>query len=110
MRALPRKSIGFSHIPPSCFAFCFSFFLCHRPVSGASRGLHLVPDSELTTMSYQEYNTSTKKSKLSTDMAKVSIIRRGGRKNRDGLGELLKDEKAGADIRQLQMGIQSDRG
>ncbi len=42
--------------------------------------MHLVPDSELATMSYQEYNKVLKKSKLSTDMAKVSMVRRVGQR------------------------------
>jgi predicted Zn-dependent protease len=42
--------------------------------------LHLVPDSELMTLSYQQYNQVLHKSRLSTDSQEVAMVRRvGGR-------------------------------
>jgi len=40
--------------------------------------LHLVPDSELMTLSYQEYNQVLHKSRLSTDTQEVATVRRVG--------------------------------
>ena len=49
------------------------------PVTGRKQ-LDLVPDSELLTMSYSEYSTVMKKSKLSTDQEKVDMVRRVGKR------------------------------
>jgi predicted Zn-dependent protease len=63
------------------------------------RGLHLVPDSELTSLSYQEYNKVLKTSKLSTDMTKVSMVRRVGQRIAVASEELLVETGRGTDIR-----------
>jgi len=42
--------------------------------------LHLLPESELTALSLQEYDQVLKKSKLSTDQKKVEMVRRVGSK------------------------------
>jgi predicted Zn-dependent protease len=68
------------------------------PVTGRS-GLHLVPDSELAIMSYQEYSQVLKKSKLSTDMSKVSMVRRVGQRIAVASEELLEETGRGEDIR-----------
>jgi len=63
------------------------------------RGLHLVPDSEMTAMSYQEYGKVLKNSKLSTDMAKVNMVRRVGQRIAAASEELLEETGRGGDIR-----------
>jgi predicted Zn-dependent protease len=47
------------------------------PITGR-RSLHLVPESELLTLSLQQYNEVLQKSKLSTDNQKVAMVRRVG--------------------------------
>ena len=47
------------------------------PITGR-RSLHLVPESELLTLSLQQYNEVIQKSKLSTDNRKVAMVRRVG--------------------------------
>jgi len=42
------------------------------------KGLHLVPETDLLSMSLQQYDDVLKKSKLSTDTAKVEMVRRVG--------------------------------
>jgi len=44
------------------------------------KSLHLVPESELLTMSLQQYSEVLKKSKLSTDQQKVQMVRKVGSK------------------------------
>jgi len=63
------------------------------------RGLHLVPDSELTSMSFQEYNNVLKGSKLSTDVTKVAMVRRVGQRIAAASEELLEESGRGSDIR-----------
>ena len=47
------------------------------PITGR-RSLHLVPESELLTLSLQQYNEVLQESKLSTDSQKVAMVRRVG--------------------------------
>jgi predicted Zn-dependent protease len=47
------------------------------PITGR-RSLHLVPESELLTLSLQQYNEVLQQSKLSTDNQKVAMVRRVG--------------------------------
>ncbi len=47
------------------------------PITGR-QSLHLVPESELLTLSLQQYNEVLQKSKLSTDTQKVAMVRRVG--------------------------------
>jgi predicted Zn-dependent protease len=44
------------------------------------RGLHLVPQTELLTLSLQQYDQVLKKSKLSTDLDKVQMVRSVGQR------------------------------
>jgi len=54
------------------FQGCAEVPITHR------KSLHLVPESELLTMSFQQYNEVLKKSKLSTDQQKVQMVRNVG--------------------------------
>jgi predicted Zn-dependent protease len=47
------------------------------PITGR-QSLHLVPESELLTLSLQQYNDVLQKSKLSTDKQQVAMVRRVG--------------------------------
>jgi predicted Zn-dependent protease len=99
MKAVPHapakyfRQLGFLLILSLFLLSCASVPVTER------RGLHLVPDSELTSMSYQEYNNVLKKSKLSTDMAKVSMVRRVGQRIATASEQLLVEKGHGDDIR-----------
>jgi predicted Zn-dependent protease len=99
MKAVPHAPV--KHFRQLAFLLILSFFLfsCASVPVTERRGLHLVPDSELTTMSYQEYNNVLKKSKLSTDMAKVSMVRRVGQRIATASEQLLVEKGHGDDIR-----------
>ncbi len=71
------------------------------PVTGR-RQLDLVPDSELVAMSYSEYATVMKKSKLSTDQEKVNMVRRVGKRIAGAAEEFLVQEGLGSEIRNYQ--------
>jgi predicted Zn-dependent protease len=56
----------------------FLLFACATvPVTGR-RSLNILPDSQLLSMSFDEYNKVLKKSKLSQDPAKVQMVKRVG--------------------------------
>jgi predicted Zn-dependent protease len=99
MKAVPHAPV--KRFRQLAFLLSLSFFLfsCVSVPVTERRGLHLVPDSELTTMSYQEYNNVLKKSKLSTDMARVSMVRRVGQRIATASEQLLFEKGHGDDIR-----------
>lgn len=86
-----------------CFALTLCLFFLIASCAAAPvterRGLHLVPESEITSMSFQEYSNVLKKSKLSTDTAKVSMVRRVGQRVAAASEELLEETGRGSDIR-----------
>ncbi len=80
---------------------CLSFWVvsCASVPVTERQGLHLVPDSELTSMSFQEYDKVLKTSKLSTDVAKVGLVRRVGQRIAAASEELLRETGREADIK-----------
>jgi predicted Zn-dependent protease len=74
-RILGRRALG-GLVAAIClllqFQGCAEVPITHR------RGLHLVPETELLSMSLQQYDDVLKKSKLSTDTHKVEMVRRVG--------------------------------
>ena len=99
MVAAPRKPIRLFR--QSAILLCLLLFLfsCATAPVTERRGLHLVPDSELATMSYQEYSQVLKKSKLSTDMVKVNMVRRVGQRIATASEQLLNEKGQGEDVR-----------
>jgi len=77
---------------PSLLHACASVPVTER------RGLHLVPDSELTTMSYQEYGKVLQQSKLSQDPVQVAMVRRVGQRIAAASEDLLRERGAEAEL------------
>jgi predicted Zn-dependent protease len=92
---LPIKLYGYSVVLLCLLTFLFS---CASIPVTERKGLHLVPDSEIATMSYNEYNKVLKESKLSTDTAKVNTVRRVGERIAAASEELLRESGRAADI------------
>jgi len=98
MDTVPREPIRiFKELAVLSCLTLFLFSCASAPVT-ERRGLHLVPDSELATMSYQEYGKVLKSSKLSTDMVKVNMVRRVGQRIATASEQLLGETGRGADI------------
>ena len=57
-----------------CLTACAEVPITHR------RSLHLVPDSELLSLSYQQYSQVLHHSRLSAESAEVQMVRRVGAK------------------------------
>ena len=66
------------------------------------RSLHLVPESELLTMSLQQYSEVLKKSKLSTDQQKVQMVRKVGFKIAKAAEAFLAEAGQSANIKNYQ--------
>ena len=66
------------------------------------KSLHLVPESELLTMSLQQYDEVLKKSKLSTDQQKVQMVRKVGFKIAKAAEAFLAEAGQSANIKNYQ--------
>jgi predicted Zn-dependent protease len=62
------------------------------------QGLHLVPQSELLQMSFQQYDKVLKESKLSQDTEKVQAVKRVGKKIAVAAEQFLKDSGLSGDL------------
>jgi len=63
------------------------------------RGLHLVPENQLLTMSLQQYGEVLQKSKLSKDQQKVNMVRNVGSKIAKAAEAFLAESGKGADVK-----------
>jgi predicted Zn-dependent protease len=63
------------------------------------KGLRLIPDSELTTLSFKEYSEVLKKSKLSNDPVKVHMVKSVGERIARASEEFMRDSGMEADIK-----------
>ncbi len=71
------------------------------PVTGR-RGLHILPDSEVTTLSLQQYTDVLKKSKLSNDKEKVQMVRRVGTRIARASEEFMREAGMESEIKNYQ--------
>lgn len=71
------------------------------PVTGRS-SLHILPDSEVMTMSFQQYSDVLKKSKLSNDATKVQMVRRVGTRIARASEEFMRDAGMESEIKNFQ--------
>jgi predicted Zn-dependent protease len=63
------------------------------------KGLRLIPDSELTTLSFKEYSEVLKKSKLSNDPVKIHMVKSVGERIARASEEFMRDSGMEADIK-----------
>ncbi len=68
------------------------------PLTGR-KSLRLIPDSELLSLSFQQYADVLRKSKLSNDPMKVQMVRRVGEKIARSSEEFLRESKLESDIK-----------
>lgn len=68
------------------FISCAEVPITHR------QGLHLVPESELVSMGFQQYRDVIHKAKLSTDTEKVQMVRQVGERIAKAAEEFLSEE------------------
>jgi predicted Zn-dependent protease len=93
-----RNKSKFCFRPVVILCLFLFFFACATvPVTGRKQ-LDLVPDSELVAMSYSEYATVMKKSKLSTDQDKVNMVRRVGKRIAAAAEDFLVQEGLGSEV------------
>ena len=71
------------------------------PVTGRS-SLHILPDSEVMTMSFEQYSEVLKKSKLSNDTEKVQMVKRVGTRIARASEEFMRDAGMESEIKNFQ--------
>jgi predicted Zn-dependent protease len=69
----------------------FFVFACAQVPVTQRKGLHLVPKSELISLSFQQYEEVLEKSKLSKDQEKVEMVRRVGERIAKASEAFLRD-------------------
>jgi predicted Zn-dependent protease len=83
----------------SIIVWFFSLFACATvPVTGR-KSLNLLPDSDLLSMSLQEYDKVLKDSKLSNDPNKVRMVKRVGERVAGATEEFLRENGMSSEIR-----------
>ena len=82
-------------------AFLFFISCADVPVTHR-KGLHLVPESELVSMGFQQYRDVINKAKLSTDAATIQMIRRVGERVAKAAEEFLAEEGRSTQIKNYQ--------
>ena len=76
-----------------CMAGCAEVPLSHR------KGLHMLPESQMLSLSFQQYRQILKKSKLCTDPAKTRLVRKVGKRIARAAEEFLRDSGMGAEVK-----------
>ena len=86
---------------PWAFMLALLVFLtaCAEVPVTRRKGLHLVPESELLGMSFQEYTQVLQKSKLSNDQNKVQMVRRVGERIARSTEAFLRESGQGNQVK-----------
>jgi predicted Zn-dependent protease len=84
------------------FILCFSLASCATVPLTERKSLSLIPDSELVSLSNDQYAQVLKESKLSTDQQKVQMVTRVGRRIANAAEGFLKESGAGDKIKDYQ--------
>ncbi len=95
-----RKKMAKLYFAPIIIpSLLFFLYACATvPLTGRKQ-LDLVPDSQLISMSYQEYSSVIGKAKLSTDQEKVNMVKRVGKRVAAAAEDLLEEKGLGSEIK-----------
>jgi predicted Zn-dependent protease len=94
----PKKAFSPLRCATIITMFCLLTTCAEVPVTGR-KGLHLVPESQLLTLSFQQYDQVLKESKLSKDQKSVQMVRRVGEKIAGAAEAFLRDSRRGEQIK-----------
>ena len=97
---IPRDlKAAFHHSLLFALLLLFVIIGCAEVPITQRKGLHLVPENELLTMSLQQYGEVLQKSKLSGDQQKVNMVRNVGFKIAKAAEAFLAESGRGADVK-----------
>lgn len=94
-----RDRISFYLLLTGVVATFFLTFACGTVPLTERKSLRLIPDSELLSLSFQQYAEVLKKSKLSNDPVRVQMVRKVGEKIARASEEFLRESKLESDIK-----------
>lgn len=102
MIQIPAKKV-FCHLLRACLiGALLAFFACATVPLTERKGLHLIPESELVSLSFQQYGELLKKSKLSKDQGKVQMVREIGQRIAKASEDVLKGYGMESEIKNYQ--------
>jgi predicted Zn-dependent protease len=78
---------------------CFSLVMCATVPLTERKSLSLISDSELLSMSNQQYGQVLKESKLATDQEKIQSVTRVGKRIAAAAEDFLREQKADAKLK-----------
>ncbi len=84
------------------FLTALHFAGCAQVPITERQGLHLIPESQLTSMSLVEYDKIVQQSKLSTNKKEVEMVREVGQRIASAAEDFLRDEGMQEDIKNYQ--------
>jgi predicted Zn-dependent protease len=93
-----KKRISFNVSITSLIGTLLFLFACATVPLTERKTLRLIPDSELVSLSFQQYSEVLKKSKLSNDPVKVHRVNRVGERIARASEEFLRESKLESDI------------
>lgn len=96
-----RFSHPISHLATMMTVLIFVWACAEVPLT-ERKGLHLVPESELLSLSFQQYREALKEAELSTDREKVQMVRRVGKRIANSAEAFLKDSGGGEKIKEYK--------
>jgi predicted Zn-dependent protease len=101
MRSLKsqKNRISLNLLITSLIGTLLFLFACATVPLTERKTLRLIPDSELVSLSFQQYSEVLKKSKLSNDPVKVHMVRRVGERIARASEEFLRESKLESDIK-----------
>jgi predicted Zn-dependent protease len=99
MRATKKSLSIFSSHLMATMAILFILSGCAEVPITHRKGLHIVPESELLAMSFQQYDEVIKKSRLSKDQQKVKMVKTVGERIAKAAEAFLEDAGKGKQIK-----------
>jgi predicted Zn-dependent protease len=94
-----KNRIFFNLLITSLIGTSLFLFACATVPLTERKTLRLIPDSELVSLSFQQYSEVLKKSKLSNDPVRVHAVKRVGERIARASEEFLRESKLESDIK-----------
>ncbi len=94
-----KDRVPFHFFFPGVIAVLLLLFACATVPLTERKTLRLIPDSELVSLSFQQYSEVLKKSKLSNDPVKIDRVKRVGERIARASEDFLRESKLESDIK-----------
>jgi predicted Zn-dependent protease len=96
---LKKNWVSFLFFMSIMIGTLFFLFACATVPVTERKSVHLIPDAELISLSFQQYSDVLKKSKLSNDPAKVHMVKKVGERVAKATEEFMKESGVESEIK-----------